>query len=45
MNTDPAQFTHPAWKTAGGTVAGYLVILAIMTAVLFGLPWLLFASL
>ena len=45
MDTDPAQFTHPSWQTAVGTVAGYGIIIAVMTVVLFGLPWLFFSAL
>ncbi len=38
------QFEHPIWRTAAGTLTGYLVILLVMTVVLFGIPYLLFAS-
>lgn len=33
---------HPSGRTAIATVLGYLIILAIMTAVLFGGAYLLF---
>jgi hypothetical protein len=39
------EFDHPAWVTALGTGVGYMTILLVMTAVLFGLPYLLFVSL
>lgn len=45
MDVTIEEFKHPSWLTAVGTVAGYGVIIAIMTIVLFGLPWLVFASL
>lgn len=37
------QLDHPAWRTAGATIGSYLVLLAIMTALLFGVPYLLFS--
>ena len=39
------QFDHPAWLTVAGTVGGYLVVLAVMTLLLFGIPYLLFTML
>ena len=36
---------HPAWRTAAGTVGGYLVVLAVLTALLFVVPYLLFVFL
>ncbi|RKD97505.1 hypothetical protein [Halopiger aswanensis] len=36
---------HPSWLTAASTIAGYLVILAILTVALFVVPWLVFATL
>jgi len=36
--------THPAWRAALGTAAGYLVILAVMTVLLFGVPYLAFVA-
>lgn len=45
MALDLSAYDHPSWLTAVGTGAGYLLILTIMTVVLFGLPWLAFASL
>lgn len=38
-------FDHPAWLTAAGTVGGYAVILAVMTVLLFLVPYLIFATL
>lgn len=40
-----AQFRHPAWRTAAGTLVGYGIILAVLTLLLFGLPYLLFVFL
>ncbi|MFP9190819.1 hypothetical protein [Natronosalvus vescus] len=45
MTLDLSSFDHPSWKTAAGTGVGYLLILALMTAVLFVLPWLVFTTL
>ncbi|MCU4750599.1 hypothetical protein OB919_01155 [Halobacteria archaeon AArc-curdl1] len=45
MTLDLSAYDHPSWFTVVGTGAGYLLILAIMTLVLFGLPWLAFATL
>lgn len=36
---------QPAWLTALGTAGGYLVILAVMTVLLFGIPYLVFVAL
>lgn len=41
----PDEFDHPAWRTAVGTGVGYGIILVAMTALLFGLPYLLFTVL
>ncbi|WP_327052755.1 hypothetical protein [Halomicrococcus gelatinilyticus] len=41
----PAEFDHPAWLTAASTAASYLLILAVMTVLLFGVPYLLFTML
>lgn len=38
-------FDHPAWVTAAGTAGGYLVLLAVMTLLLFVVPYLLFLQL
>ncbi|MHC3437227.1 hypothetical protein ACYJ1Y_03795 [Natrialbaceae archaeon A-gly3] len=45
MTVDLEQFDHPSWLTAVGTGVGYLLILAVMTVLLFIVPWVLFASL
>ncbi len=34
--------THPAIRTYGGTVIAYGLILAVMTALIFLLPYLIF---
>ena len=36
---------HPAWRTLGGTLAGYLLLLGVMTTLLFVVPFLVFGSL
>lgn len=38
-------FDHPAWRTLGGTLAGYLLLLAVMTTLLFVVPYLAFSML
>ncbi len=40
-----SEFDHPAWLAAAGTVAGYGAILLVLTALLFGVPFLLVSSL
>ena len=45
MAVELSEYDHPAWRTAIGTGIGYLIILAIMTVVLFAIPWLAFALL
>lgn len=40
-----ARHDHPSFLTAAGTFAAYGLILAVMTVVLFGLPWLIFSLL
>jgi hypothetical protein len=37
-----ARLDHQAWRTAGATVAGYLVILLGVFGLLFVVPFLLF---
>ncbi|WP_280177945.1 hypothetical protein [Halorussus marinus] len=39
-----ADFDHPSWKTALGTLAGYGLILLVMTAVLFLVPYAIFLN-
>ena len=43
--TGMPEVDHPAWRTAAGTVGGYLVLLAVLTVLLFVLPYLLFVVL
>ena len=38
-----AEFDHPAWLTAAGTLAGYGLILVVMFALLFVVPYLVYA--
>jgi Na+-transporting methylmalonyl-CoA/oxaloacetate decarboxylase gamma subunit len=39
-----AQFDHPAWLTAAGTLAGYGLVLLFMFLLLFVVPYLLFPA-
>jgi hypothetical protein len=41
----PADFDHPSWLTALGTLAGYGVILLVMTVLLFLIPYAIFTGL
>ncbi|WP_458205014.1 hypothetical protein [Haladaptatus sp. NG-SE-30] len=41
----PADFDHPSWMTAASTAASYLLVLAVMTVLLFGVPYLIFTAL
>ncbi|ELY92527.1 hypothetical protein C480_04456 [Natrialba aegyptia DSM 13077] len=45
MAVDLNEFKHPAWITALGTGAGYLLLLAVLTIALFVVPWLVFSAL
>lgn len=45
MATLRERFDHPTWITIGGTAVSYLVILAIMTILLFAVPYLVFSFL
>lgn len=38
-------FSQPAWVTAVGTAGGYAVLLAVMTVLLFLVPYLVFVVL
>lgn len=40
----PAEFDHPSWLTALGTLVSYLLVLAVMTLVLFGVPYAVFLA-
>jgi len=40
-----AEYDHPAWVTAVGTVLAYGVVLVVMALLLFGIPWLIFTLL
>jgi hypothetical protein len=42
---DLAQFDHPSFVTAAATAGSYLLILAVMTLLLFGVPYLVFLAL
>ena len=37
-----AEYDHPAWRAAAGTAGGYAVLLAVMTLLLFGVPYVIF---
>lgn len=39
------EYDHPAWQGFLGMLIGYLLILGLMTAVLFGVAWLVFTLL
>jgi len=41
----PGQFDHPSFVTAVGTVTGYLLILAVMTLLIFLVPYAFFSVL
>ena len=45
MAVDLNEFKHPAWVSAVGTIVGYALILAVLTVLLFVIPWLVFAAL
>ncbi|WP_306056883.1 hypothetical protein [Natronococcus wangiae] len=45
MAVDIREFDHPSWITAASTGVGYLLILAVLAAALFVVPWLVFAGL
>ena len=45
MAPDSAQFRHPAWISAAGTIVGYGLIIALLTVLLFLIPYAVFASL
>lgn len=40
-----AQFDHPSWTTAVGTLASYLLVLVGMTLLFFGVPYAIFTAL
>lgn len=40
----PGALDHPSFTTALGTVFGYLVILAVMTVVIFLVPYAFFLA-
>lgn len=36
------KFDHPSWFSAAGVVLGYAIVLAVLTVLMFGVPWLVF---
>jgi len=38
------EFDHPIWRVLAGTAGAYLVLLAIMTVLLFLVPYLIFTA-
>jgi hypothetical protein len=38
----PDELEHPAFLTGVGTIVGYGLMIGILTAVVFGIPYLLF---
>ncbi|WP_254862554.1 hypothetical protein [Halovivax gelatinilyticus] len=45
MAVDIDQFRHPSWLSAIGAGLGYVLIIALLTVLLFVVPYLLFVSL
>jgi len=43
--TLPFDPTHSAWITAGGTIVGYGIVLALLFLAMFVVPYLVFAAL
>lgn len=41
---DLARFDQPAFRAALGTLAGYGIVLAVMTVLLFLVPYAIFAA-
>lgn len=41
---DRAQLSHPAFRTVAGTLAGYGLLLVVMTVLLFLVPYAIFAG-
>lgn len=41
---DRSTLTHPAFRTAAGTLAGYGLLLLVMTLSLFLVPYAIFAG-
>ncbi|KYH27345.1 hypothetical protein HAPAU_00110 [Halalkalicoccus paucihalophilus] len=39
-----SQFSHPAFRTAAGTLAGYGLLLLVLTVLLFLVPYAIFAG-
>lgn len=45
MDSSLAQFNHPAWVTAIGTLVAYSLVLLVLFAVVFVLPLAIFLAL
>lgn len=41
----PVDINHPAFLTGVGTIVGYGLMLIVLTAVVFGIPFLIFSLL
>lgn len=41
----PGEIEHPAFLTGVATIVGYSLILGVLTAVIFGIPYLIFSFL
>ncbi|MFC6904616.1 hypothetical protein [Halalkalicoccus tibetensis] len=41
---DSTRFDHPAFRAAAGTLAGYGIVLVVMTVLLFLIPYAVFAA-
>ncbi|MDZ7747400.1 MAG: hypothetical protein U5K28_13220 [Halobacteriales archaeon] len=42
MALDISAYDHPSWRAILSTAASYGVVLAVMTVLLFGIPYALF---
>jgi hypothetical protein len=45
MENPLAQFDHPAWFTAVGTLVGYGLVLLVLFVIMFVVPMLIFTGL
>jgi len=42
MTPDIGAYDHPSWRTVLSTAASYGIVLAVMSILLFGVPYALF---
>jgi hypothetical protein len=45
MDSPLAQFDHPAWFTAAGTLVGYGLVLLVLFVLMFVIPLAIFVAL